>query len=140
MAQFKKGDKVIVFRPWSREDGVWSWTPVTIQSWGKKQGTATHEENGEFLKAQFYADQVNSRPYGEYLFLAAGLDIEARGLELAAACVALEIAHNKAKLDNPTYSRKGVLESLERLQNASPRIALKTELVAELYARMEAAK
>lgn len=138
MVQFKKGDKVVKFSPWNREDGVWSWEYLTIQSWGKKQGTATRDENGEFVKAQFYVDQINNQPYREHLFLAEGLDIEAKGLELAAACVAWEIEHNVQKQQNPAFYQRGVQESLDKLRNATPQIAPRSELIAKLHARMKA--
>ncbi|MGJ0509093.1 MAG: hypothetical protein ACR652_18620 [Methylocystis sp.] len=135
--QFKKGDKVIRFRRWN-DNGVWLWERLTIQSWGKKQGTATQDNTDEFVEDRFYVDQVNNAPYRDHLYLADGLDIEKVGLELAAAFLVYEIEAAKARIARYSaqgYDVKSNEKELAALEAATPRIANRLDLVAELRVR-----
>ena len=75
--QFKKGDVVWRIAGWDSKATV-SVKKLTIQSWGKRQGTATSVDNGEFVRSQFYVNQADD------LYLASEVeDINAFALEVA---------------------------------------------------------
>jgi hypothetical protein len=55
--RIKKGDRKLMVKMYGGEnDGmiVVEATPVVVQSWGKQQGTATSEANGQFVRHQLY--------------------------------------------------------------------------------------
>jgi hypothetical protein len=76
--QFKKGDEVWSIVQWDRLFSKVMVKKLTIQSWGKKVGTASHASNGTMTKHQIYIGQ------DEHLFLTSGVaDIGAFALEVA---------------------------------------------------------
>ena len=75
--QFKKGDVVWSIVNWDSKATV-NVTLLTIQSWGKKFGTASQVKDGQMIKKQIYIGQ------DEHLFLASEVqDINAFALEVA---------------------------------------------------------
>ncbi len=114
ITNFQKGQKVVEFRSWD-DKGIWSYRVVTIQSWGKIRGTATLEENGAFRKEQYYTSEINSSPCNIYMYTFDGLDIESKGLELAQAYI-------DHKLNSLTKNRPDLINDIEHLKNASPKI------------------
>jgi hypothetical protein len=76
--QFKKGDEVWSIVQWDRMFSKVMVKKLTIQSWGKKVGTASHASNGTMTKHQIYIGQ------DEHLFLTSEVDdINAFALEVA---------------------------------------------------------
>jgi len=76
--QFKKGDVVWSIVQWDEMFSKVMVKKLTIQSWGKKVGTASHASNGTMTKHQIYIGQ------DEHLFLASEVDdINAFAFEVA---------------------------------------------------------
>jgi hypothetical protein len=75
--QFKKGDVVWSIVNWNSKATV-NVTQLTIQSWGKRQGTATSIKNGQPIKHLIYVGQ------DDHLFLASDVaDVHQFALEIA---------------------------------------------------------
>jgi hypothetical protein len=75
--QFKKGDVVWSITNWDGKATV-KVDLLTIQSWGKKLGTASQVKDGQMIKSQIYIGQ------DDHLFLASDVqDINAFALEVA---------------------------------------------------------
>ena len=86
--QFKKGDVVWQIGNWNSKATAYV-KKLTIQSWGKKQGTATDlNKNNDFVKHTFYVDQADT------LYLASEVEnINVFALEVAKQLKAEHIQH-----------------------------------------------
>ena len=85
--QFKKGDVVWQIGNWNSKATAYV-KKLTIQSWGKQQGTATTVDNGKFVKHMFYVSQADD------LYLASEVeDINVFALEVAKQLKAKHIQH-----------------------------------------------
>ena len=89
MTKIQKGTEVWFFQMWNRSTNKVSATRLTIQSLGKKQGTATRVEDGKFVHDRIYANQ-----YGDLVAVADMPDPTAEGLRRAALQREAEIAHH----------------------------------------------
>lgn len=56
--KFNKGDKVVLISKWNSKGAFYA-RRLTIESWGKKQGTATYEQDGKFIKSRIYTENAN---------------------------------------------------------------------------------
>lgn len=115
MSNFKKGDEAFKIKSWD-DRGVFYVERVTIQSWGKKQGTATRQVNGKSLKAQIYIVHE-----GNWYFPAT-IDAEAKALELAAVYIQEEMERAEYRLTNPAYHQPSAQEDLEYFSTAQPAV------------------
>lgn len=88
MAQFEKGQEVWYFQGYDRKATVRA-TRLTIQSFGKKQGTATYTEQGKMLTQRLYADLK----FNDLVPVADVANIEAECLRRAAIYKAENIKH-----------------------------------------------
>jgi hypothetical protein len=69
MTQFKKGDKVTLFRSWDDKGTVYAIQAI-VHSCGKKRMILTSEETGEELGREFYPEyneEHNTLHYGSYV-------------------------------------------------------------------------
>ncbi len=85
MTTFKKGDVVWAFYDWNRA-GTCAYKKLVLTSYGKKQGTAIEQVNGENLETRIYVGQV------DLVHVADVQDVQAAALERGVAYRARWIA------------------------------------------------
>lgn len=81
MIKFNKGDRVWSIGSWDNK-GTFSYQLLTIESWGKKNGTATKVVDGMFRKQRIYTESANRDITGIHFF-PESIDPVAKALELA---------------------------------------------------------
>ncbi len=79
--KFTKGQKVWAIGTWDNY-GTFAYRLLTIESWGKKQGTATSVVDGKFVQQRVYTDQANTSLHGSFFFPESA-DPVAKALNLA---------------------------------------------------------
>lgn len=119
---FKKGDKVVRITTWGLPGTVYA-QRLTIQSWGKKTGTATFEKDGAFTKVRIYTADINKHDgffAPEFYYLEEGLDVEAVALEYGRIRLEKAIQHNEAARRKNINLPRAVYEEAELLGSAAP--------------------
>lgn len=89
MQQFKKGDKVYEVCKWDTR-GTFFIRVLEIQSWGKKQATATTFEDGKFIKCSICTN-IEPEVYHSHYFPITTPNIEEVALDLAAKYMEREL-------------------------------------------------
>jgi hypothetical protein len=123
--KFSKGQQVWEIGNWDSK-GTFYYRLVTVQSWGKKQGTVTLDHNGKFSESRVYVECVNRTErlcdHGgvHYSAAVAGFDPEAAAAELATAWIEQEIAQNESLIGHPSRHQPSILQKLEALRAATP--------------------
>lgn len=88
MTKIAKGTLCYLFSNWNRL-GVVTYRRVTVQSWGKKQGTASHTENGRMIESRLYVAHDAER----LIPVADCADPHAEALRRSVLAIAHERAH-----------------------------------------------
>lgn len=121
MTQFKKGDAVYVIAPWNNFD-TFHVQVLEIQSWGKKQGTATRIENNEYIKSQICVDSANIYWHGCHYFKVGSINPEQKALELAQEYINQSLIQNKKRIGHNGYHQPSIQEQIEKLNTAKPTV------------------
>lgn len=113
---FKKGDKVFMIRSWD-DKGVFYIRTLTIESWGKKKGTAT--EDGSFIKQAIHIPTVNVSYHGRGTFMFPNtVDAEAIALELAQTFLTEQIRFLEThRIGNSAYDERHTAAEIKKLKS-----------------------
>ncbi len=106
-----KGTEVVVIHPWNLGRGeattfTMSTRSLTIESLGKKQGTAVANEGGKFIQTRVYPGEI-----GVSIFAAAEMN-EASILEVAKKYQDEQIAYYESKIGNEHFYQPSILQGL----------------------------
>lgn len=103
--KFNKGDSVVVIGSWNNKGAFYA-RRLTIESWGKEQGTASRVANGKFIKSRIYTNNANKLVNDsgflffapEFYFADGSINVEAEAIKIAAQWRDLVIAQAEANL------------------------------------------
>jgi hypothetical protein len=114
MTKIQKGTQVLEIHPWNRGERGETYTVsvrrLTIESLGKKQGTATVVEGGAFTKRQISPEQI-----GTSIFAEADMT-EATILAAAKKYQDDEIAYYESKIGNDSFCQSSILKGLANVR------------------------
>jgi hypothetical protein len=119
MTKFKKGDKVYAIAPWNNFD-TFHVQEIEIQSWGKKQGTATRAENGEFIKSQIWVENANQHWRGCFYFKVGTIEPQQKALELAQEYIKQSLIENEGRVGHEGSYQPIILREIEKFKSAKP--------------------
>lgn len=136
MSKITKGALVYRFKNWNGA-GVFCVTRCTVESWGAKQGTISFLADGKMAEERIYTGALSNgyTDAPQFVLVSECADPIAEGTARAAAWVAAELEAYRGYVGHPAKHQPSVLETIAKLETATPTCKTRAALYAELAAK-----